>query len=74
MPAVDQPLVEVDGREVDKMLVTHLPTMAWSQLPPCHLLLSLNNKTLALQEKRIIQDDLQYVHKERGNSVPKGLR
>jgi hypothetical protein len=26
---VDQPLVEVDGREVDKDVVFHLSTMAW---------------------------------------------
>jgi len=30
MPAVDQPFVEVDGKEVDKMLVYTLPMLAWS--------------------------------------------
>ena len=33
-PAVDQPFVEVDGKEVDKMLVYTLPTLAWSH--SCH--------------------------------------
>ncbi len=30
MPVVDQPFVEVDGKEVDKMFVFHFSTMAWS--------------------------------------------
>ena len=29
-PAVDQPFVEVDGKEVDKMFVSTLPTLARS--------------------------------------------
>jgi hypothetical protein len=27
---VDQPFVEVDGKEVDKVLMFHLSTLAWS--------------------------------------------
>ncbi len=74
MPAVDQPLVEVDGREVDKMLVFHFSTMARSQLPCCPLLLSFKQQQTALQEKRTITGDLQYVHIMEGTQFPKGLK
>ena len=30
MPAVDQPFVEVDGKEVDKVFMLHLSTLARS--------------------------------------------
>jgi hypothetical protein len=45
MPAVDQPIVEVDERKVDKMFASHLPTMAWSPAATLPSFISLNNKT-----------------------------
>jgi hypothetical protein len=61
MPAVDQPFVEVDGKEVDKMLMFHFSTLAWYTAATLPLLSSLHNNNKALQEKRIINDDLQYI-------------
>jgi hypothetical protein len=52
---VDQPLVEVDGREVDKDVVFHLSTMAWFTAATLPLLLAYTTTTQALQEKRNYQ-------------------
>ncbi len=54
MPAVDQPVVEVDRREVDKMSVSHLSTMAWSRAATLSSFIKLTQQQLALQEKRTI--------------------
>jgi hypothetical protein len=68
---VDQPFVEVDEREVDKMLMFHFSTMAWSH--SCHTALFYKPKQqqLALQEKRTINDDLQYIQRKEGTEFPK---
>jgi hypothetical protein len=50
-PAVDQPSVGVDGREVDNDVVVPLPTMAWSTATMLPLLLS-QTTTKPLEEKR----------------------
>ena len=44
-PAVDQPFVEVDGKEVDKGVVIPLTTLAWSTAATLPLLLSLTSNT-----------------------------
>jgi hypothetical protein len=64
MPAVDQQVVDVDRRKVDKMFVSHPPTMVryTAATPPL---------LLALQQKRIITSDLQYIQSNEGNSVPR---
>ena len=45
MPAVDQPYVEVDGKEVDKGVVCTLPTLAWSPAATLPLLFSFTSNT-----------------------------
>ncbi len=60
-PAVDQPLVEADGREVDKMFSFHFSTMAWSPAAMLPSFIKLKQQQMALQEKRTINDDLQYI-------------
>jgi hypothetical protein len=44
MPAVDQPFVEVDGREVDKMFKFHFSTMARSPAATLSSFIKLNKK------------------------------
>ena len=70
MPAVDQPLVEVDRREVDKMLLFHLPTMAWSLAATLPSFIKLTQDK-QLYKKRGQMNTMKYSYtKERGNSVP----
>jgi hypothetical protein len=61
MPPVDQPVVEVDERKVDKMLASHLPTMAWSPAATLPSFIKLQQEQSALQEKRTIHDEIQYL-------------
>ena len=44
MPAVDRPFVEVDGKEVDKVLMLHLSTLARSPAATLPSFISSNNK------------------------------
>ncbi len=71
MPAVDQPVVEVDRREVDKMLVFHFSTMAWSPGATLLSFIQLTQQQWALQEKRTLYDDLQLYIKKEGTWFPK---
>ncbi len=50
-PAVDQPFVEVDGKEVDKMECFHSPTLVWYTAATPPLLLSFTSQT-SLYNKR----------------------
>ncbi len=69
MPAVDQPSVEVDEREVDKDVVVPLSTMAWFH--SCHASSFIKlYKTISLYNKRGITTMKYSYTKERGNSVP----
>ena len=56
-PAVDQPFVEVDRREVDKMLKYTLPTLAWYTAATLPLLLSFTRNT-AYPTKRNNNDEI----------------
>ncbi len=71
-PAVDQPLVEVDGRKVDKMFSFHFSTMAWFTAATLPLLLSFTSQN-SLYNKRGISTMIYSIYTTRGNSVPKGL-
>jgi hypothetical protein len=62
---VDQPLVEVDGREVDKMLF-HLPTMAWFTAATLPLLLSFTRNSAYTRK-----EEIQYVQTMKGTQFPK---
>jgi hypothetical protein len=70
MPAVDQPFMEVDGKEVDKMFVFHFSTMAWYTAATLPLLLSFTRNS-AYATKRNITGVSQYIHKERERSSQK---
>jgi hypothetical protein len=61
MPAVDQPFVEVDGREVDKDVIFHFSTTAWFTAATLPLLLSLHNNNKLYKKRGIINDNLQYI-------------
>ena len=61
MPAVDQPVVEVDERKVDKMLASHLPTMAWSPAAPLPSFIKLKQNNQLYKKRGILHGDLQYV-------------
>jgi len=74
MPAVDQPFVEVDGMEMDKMFSFHFSTMARSTAATLPSFIKLKQQQTALQEKRTITGDLQYVHIMEGTQFPKGLK
>ena len=50
-PAVDQPYVEVDGKEVDKGVIVPLSTLAWFPAATLPLLFSLYNNN-KLYKKR----------------------
>ena len=45
MPAVDRPSVEVDGKEVDKVMLFHLSTLARSPAATLPLLFSFTSNT-----------------------------
>jgi hypothetical protein len=51
MPAVDQPLGEVDGREVDKMACFHFSTMAWSPAAKLPSFVKLKTTTISFTRK-----------------------
>ena len=70
-PAVDQPFVEVDGKEVDNDVVSTLPTLARSPAATLPSFISPNRYTKALQEKRTINDILQYIQKKEGTQFPR---
>ena len=69
-PAVDQPFVEVDRREVDKGVVVPLSTLAWYTAAMLPLLLSFTRNT-AYPTKRNNNDDLQYIQSIEGTQFPK---
>jgi hypothetical protein len=71
MPAVDQPLVEVDRREVDKMLVSHLPTMAWSPAATLPSFIKLQTMTNSFTRKEDYNGYFTVCTYDRGNTVPK---
>ncbi len=51
MPAVDQPVVEVDGKDVDKDVVVPLTTLVWFH--SCHAALFIKlNKKISLYKLR----------------------
>ena len=66
MPAVDRPSVEVDGKEVDRVLIFHLSTLARSPAATLPSFISPNRNTKALQEKRTINDIIQYIQTMEG--------
>jgi hypothetical protein len=51
-PAVDQPVCEVDKRQVDKVVSVHFTIMTWSTATMLFLLFSFKQQNKALQEKR----------------------
>jgi hypothetical protein len=51
--------------------MSHSPTMAWSAAAMLPSFIKLKQQQQALQEKRTIKGDLQYIQWNRGNSVPK---
>ncbi len=69
-PAVDQPLAEVDGRKVDKMLVSHLSTMAWFTAATLPSFIKLNKK-YSLYKKRGQTKVIYSIYNNEGNAVPK---
>jgi hypothetical protein len=70
---VDQPVVEVDRREVDKMFVFLFSTMAQSPAAMLPSFISLH-KQQALQEKRTnVHDEIQYIQAMKGTQFPEGL-
>ena len=52
-PAVDRPSVEVDGKEVDKGVVTPLTTLARSTAATLPLLFSLHNNNKLYKKRGI---------------------
>ncbi len=56
-PAVDQPLVEVDGREVDKMVCCSLSTMAWSPAATLPSFIRSNNNNWLYKKRGLISVD-----------------
>jgi hypothetical protein len=74
---VDQPSVEVDGREVDNDVVVPLPTMAWSTAASLLSFIKLKLQNKALQEKRTKETMIYSIYKrtrelgsQRTNSSP----
>ena len=70
-PAVDQPFVEVDGKEVDKGVRFHFSTLVWSHSCHASSFIKLIQQQIALQEKRNIYTMKYSYTMNRGNSVPK---
>jgi len=62
--------VEVDGKEVDKGVVIPLSTMAQSPAATLPSFISFTRNT-ALQQKRTIKGDLQYIQTIEGTQFPK---
>jgi hypothetical protein len=69
-PAVDRPSLEVDGKEVDKVLLFHLSTLARSPAATLPLLLSFTRNT-AYTTKRNNNDEIQYIQTMEGTQFPK---
>jgi hypothetical protein len=67
---VDQPFVEVDGKEVDKGVIVPLSTLAWFPAATLPLLLSLTRNT-AYTTKRNNNDEIQYIQTMEGTQFPK---
>ncbi len=55
------------------MFVSHSPAMVRSPAATLPSFIKLTQQNKALQEKRTIESDLQYIQWDRGSSVPKGL-
>ncbi len=73
-PAVDQPLAEVDRREVDKMLMFHFSTMAWSHSYHASSFISLYNSNKLYKKRGMYNDEIQYIQTIEGTQFPKGLK
>ncbi len=70
MPAVDRPVSGVDGRKVEQGGVCSLSTMARSPAATLPSFISFTRNT-ALQQKRTIKGDLQYIQTIEGTQFPK---
>jgi hypothetical protein len=69
MPAVDQPVGEVDKREVDKMVCLHYTITPWSTAAMLPLLLVQQQQWIS--NKRGIQKCiLQYIQRNEGTKFP----
>jgi hypothetical protein len=65
-PAVDQPFMEVDGREVDEMLCCSLSTMAWSPAATLPSFISPNNNNWLYKKRgQIYTMRYSYVQRKR---------
>ncbi len=64
--------MEVDEREVDKDVISELPTLAWSPAATLPLLLSFTSIS-AYTTKEEQQRYFTVYTNNRGNAVPKGL-
>ncbi len=66
MPAVDQPFVEVGGREVDKMVCFHFSIMAWSPAATLPTFISTNNNNWLYKKRgQIYTMKYSYVQRKR---------
>ncbi len=72
-PAVDQPFVEVEGKEVDKSVVIPPSTLAWSPAATLPLILSFTSISAYTTKEEQQWWDTVYTM-NRGNAVPKGLK
>jgi hypothetical protein len=61
MPAVDQPVIEVDRREVDKDVMFHFTIITWSTAAMLFSFISLSNKHNLYKKREHLHNDLQYI-------------
>ncbi len=69
MPAVDQPVDEVDKREVREMLWSHFTITTWSTAATLFSFISFTRNT-ALHKREQNKGDLQYIQKRKGTKFP----
>jgi len=62
------------ARKWNKGVVVPLSTLAWSPAAMLSSFIKLQARNTALQEKRTITGDLQYIHIIEGTQFPKGLK
>jgi len=72
-PAVDHPDGEVDVIKVDKMVCFHFTITAWSTDAMLFSFIGFKQNNKALQKRKYLHGDLQYIQNNAGIQFPKGL-
>ncbi len=73
MPAVDQPVCEVDKREVEGDVVFHLTIMGWFNNWHASSFINPNIETWIYKQRGIIKGHLQYIQWDEGTKFLEGL-